>query len=322
MSIDLLEHRLENLTVETPDAGRVTARVLSRVAERRRRRWPRVAALGVANLALLLLVGYFIPAADTALASVPFAGDVLRQAGLVGAADRITSINAVSTSSGYRVELLAAYADAARTVLVMRANPGVSPAFNHMQLTDQFGRSYQFQNGFSDSRNGDLVLQFEPLAWPDQITGARITFHMSRVGSGDPAAPVPVDGSWTFVAVLGVDEGTALPLPDSANLGVAHFQFTSVRYTPASVVIDVEITGISMADLGRVIPDRGKGTPAFAYYLIDPNGDIVSGASSFNEDLRGGHLHFVGFRSGHAGDYTLRVSYVGAGQFERVLHVP
>jgi hypothetical protein len=321
MSIDLLEQRLENLSVEAPEAGRVTARVLSRVGARRSRRWPRIAAFGIASVVLLLLVAYFIPAADTAVASVPVAGDVLREAGLVGAADRITSVNAVSTSSGYRVELVAAYADSGRTVLLMNSSPGISPEFNYMKLTDQFGRSYEFQNGSSDSRNGDMVLQFEPLAWPDQLVGARITLHMSRVGSGDPEAPVPVDGSWTLVAVLGVDEGVALPLPDPATLGAAHFRFTSVRYTPASVVIDVEITGVTMTDLVRMIPDGGKGTPAFTYDLIDPDGEVISGGSSISEDLGAEHLHFVGFRLNHGGNYTLRFTYVGSGGFERVLHI-
>jgi hypothetical protein len=152
--------------------------------------------------------------------------------------------------------------------------------------------------------------------------GDALTLHMSRVGSVDPAAPEPVDGSRTLVAVLGVDEGTALPLPDPATLGAAHFAFTSVRYTPASVVIDLAITGMTMTDLGRVIPDGGKGTPAVTYELIDPNRDVISGASSITEDLGSEHLHFVGFRLGRGGDYTLRVGYVGAGQFVRVLHVP
>jgi hypothetical protein len=87
-------------------------------------------------------------------------------------------------------------------------------------------------------------------------------------------------------------------------------------------VIDVEITGVTMTDLVRMIPDGRKGTPAFTYDLIDPNGEVISGGSSISEDLGAEHLHLVGFRLNHGGNYTLRFTYVGSGEFERVLHVP
>src|SRR5712692_1907354 len=180
MTIGLLEERLQNLSVDTPDAGRVAALVLSRASRRRTRRLPRALGAGAATIALLVLVAYFVPAADLALANVPVAGEVLRYAGLVGAADRITAVGAVSTSSGYRLKLVAAYADSSRTVLLLNADPPIQPATS-VTLTDQFGRTYQWQNGTSDSNTGAWVMQFEGPAWPDSVTGARLTLHFSQL---------------------------------------------------------------------------------------------------------------------------------------------
>jgi hypothetical protein len=325
MTADLLEERLQKLSVATPDAGRVATRVLSRASKRQARRLPRVAAAGLATVALVVLIAYFVPAADTALASVPIAGDMLRDAGLVGAAGRITSVGSESSSSGYRLKLVGAYADSARTVLLLRADPPIDFSPTPIVVTDQFGRSYQFQNGSANLQTGDSVLQFEALAWPDAITGARITLHLSSVQTADQTGPgTVVAGTWTLPATLGVDEGTTLALPDPATLGPAHYRFTSVSYTPATVAIDMEVTGVSFSYLTLDIPTGlGKPMPAFNIELIDPNGQIIDGSSTMSYDLLGRtQIHFKGFRLGAQGRYVLRVSYVGAGQFERVLTIP
>ena len=182
MSNDLLEQRLQNLVVETPDAGRITARVLSSGRQRRARRVPRVASLGGATVALLLLIAYFVPAADAVLADTPIAGNLLQEAGLTGAAGRITSVGAVADSSGYRLKLVGAYADSTRTVLLLQAQPAILPLEEFSVLTDQFGRTYQMHGGYSNSLTGDVIVEFDPLAWPDSITGARITLHVTSIG--------------------------------------------------------------------------------------------------------------------------------------------
>jgi hypothetical protein len=326
MTTDLLEDRLQKLSVETPDAGRVAARVLSRASRRRARRLPRALAAGVATIALLVLVAYFVPAAGTAIASVPLAGDLLRDAGLVGAAGRITSVGSESTSSGYTLKLVGAYADTTRMVLLVHADPPIGiggPLAT--QLTDQFGRSYSLQGGTGNLKTGDSVLQFDALAWPDGIAGARITLRVSSVNTADETGPgQPVAGSWTLPATLGVDEGTTLALPSPATLGSAHYRFTSVSYTPATVSIGIEVTGVSFDYLSLGIPDgRGKPTAALNIDLIDPNGQVINGNSSMSDDFLGRvQIHLNGFRLGAHGRYVLRVSYAGVGQFESVLTIP
>jgi hypothetical protein len=323
MTTDLLEQRLENLAVETPDAGRVSARVLARAPLPRRRRGPRVALSLVATVVLLVLVAYFVPTADLAVAKVPIAGDWLRDAGLVGAHDRITMVGSRATSSGYTLTLVGAYADSTRTVLLVHSNPPSLPGSGfETVLRDQFGRSYQFQGSVTDTRTGDESMQFEPLAWPDAITGARITLQISSIDTVTATGPrTSVAGSWTLRATLGVDVAQALPLPEPASLGAANFRFTSVTYTPATVQVDMEVTGVSGDYLWRRIPDGGKGTLALQIELIDPNGQVINGGGG-SGDPSATHIQFVAFRESGAGNYLLRVTLVGDGTFDRVLKIP
>jgi hypothetical protein len=337
---DLLEQRLADLTIAAPDAGRITARVLSLAAKRQRRHFGRVAALAVATLGLMLGVLYFVPRTDAVLADTPIAGDLLRDAGLVGVGNRVTAVGAVSTSSGYRLELIAAYADSTRTVLLVHAQPGIEFVGAGPELKDQFGRTYHFSSGSANGLTGNLVLTFEALAWPDAITGARITLVWTAVEPWScviPAGGTSVDavctkgqlvtGSWTLPATVGIDEGTVVALPAPARLGAATFRFTSVVSTPATIEVEMEVTGMSFEQLNKTIPDGFKGMPAFSTDLIGPDGvnHMEGGGGTWSDDLLGTHIqiHLTWPRDASAaGDYRLRVTYVGLGEFERVLHIP
>lgn len=327
---DVLEQRLTDFAFETPDAGRITARVLS---ERRapRRRYPRVLAIGVATVVIAAAVLYFVPAADAGLADAPVAGDLLRDAGLVGAGNRVTAVGAVASSSGYRLELVAAYADSTRTVLIVRAEPGIGlGGFPQPELTDQFGRTYQWNSGMSDSRTGEVIMEFDALAWPDALTGARITLHWSAVqpaACSTVLAVCQVAGSWTLPAIIGIDEGTVLALPAPGRLGNANFRITSVVSTPATIAVDLEVTGMSMEDLNQIAPDGGKGTPRLSIDLIGPDGSSANmqggGGGESSDDLVGVHMHYWWPRNtASGGDYHLHIAYLGLGEFDRVLHVP
>ena len=334
MTLDLLEQRLADLDVATPDAGRITARVLSNSRLPLRRPFARAAALVVATIVIAVGVLYFVPAADAALADAPIAGGLLRDAGLAGARDRVTAVGVVSTSSGYRLELVAAYADSTRTVLLLHAEPAIWLTPLDPELKDQFGRTYRMQSALGNALTGNLVLEFEPMAWPDSITGARLTLHMTSVApvtcvaasSGNPNDSIctnqaPVRGSWTLPATVGVDEGTAVALPASARLGPATYRFTSVRSTAATIAIDIEITGLTSADLDRRIPDGGKGAAVFDIELLAPSGEMVNDTYWSSDDAQGVELHVLGHRL-TPGDYHVHVSYIGFGEFDRVVHIP
>jgi hypothetical protein len=320
MTVDALERRLQELELESPDAGRVTARVVARLAPPRRR-VSRLVTAPLASVLLVLLVAYFAPAADLAIAErTHWGAEVLQWAGLVGASDRITALNASATSSGYRLDLLGAYADSSRTVLIMRANPTISGADGYStNLTDQFGRSYRFASSISNLQTGDIVLEFEPMAWPDSITGARITLHVHQLSSTEHSN---VTGTWELTAALGVDAARSLPAPQPGDLGPAHFRFTAASYTPATVEIDVDVTGVSSQDLNRVVPDGLKGQPALLIELIDPSGPIPGGTRESSGDQNGEHIRIMAYRAAGAGNYILRVSYYGYGSFDRVIKIP
>jgi hypothetical protein len=337
MTPDVLEQRLADLAIDTPDPGRINALVMSRAARPQRRYVARAVAIGVATIAFMGAVLYFVPAVDVVLADAPIARELLRDAGLLGAGNRVTSVGAVSTSSGYRLELVGAYADSTRTVLLVHAEPPIVLASIGMPtLTDQFGRSYFVHSVKSNALTGNLVLESEPLGWPDAITGARITLHITSVAaipciglpSVDPAdikcnPGPPVAGSWTLPATLGVDEGTSLPVPAPAQLGPARFRFTSVRSSAATIAVDFEVTGVTGEELSRRIPDGKKGTAVFTLELLGPNGEIAGGGagwrSSSNDPAL--HMYLLGYRFA-PGEYHLHATYVGYGEFDRVIRVP
>jgi hypothetical protein len=337
MTPDVLEQRLADLAIDTPDPGRINALVMSRAARPERRHVVRAMAIGVATLTLMAVVLYFMPAVDVVLADAPIARELLRDAGLLGAGNRVTSVGAVSTTSGIRLQLMGAYADSTRTVLLVHAEPAVRPSGLGPSdtVTDQFGRSYFINSSMSNGLTGNIVFQAEPLAWPDAITGARITLHLTAVvpitctgsPSLDPAAVKcnegsPVAGTWALPATLGVDEDTTLALPAPAQLGHASFRFVSVRSSTATIAIDIEVKGVTRDELSLRVPDGKKGKETFTIIVFGPNGEWANGngpGAPSNE--QGVHVHVYGYRFG-PGEYHIHATYLGYGEFDRVIRVP
>jgi len=320
MTTELLERRLEALSLAVPDAYRVTDLVLRTRRRRQVAAIPRLSLSAAAALVVALLVAYFVPAADVAIAQVPLAGDLLREAGLVGAHDRITWVDAESDSAGHRVSLKGAYADSTRTVFLMHVDPPAArPEGLMTRLTDQFGRSYRMQSSISDASSGDVILEFEGLAWPDTLTGARATVHIEALLLDDETL---VRGHWDLTATLSVDDQRSLPAPAAGATGNVRYTFTNAGYTPATVVVDIVVAGASPQDLERIIPDGSKGTSVFEIAMTDPHGTLITGSYGITDDPAGARVHFVAYRVGGGGDYTLRVSYAGEGSFERVIKIP
>jgi hypothetical protein len=334
MTSDTLEQRLVALVLETPDPGRVTARVLARALKPSRPRLPRALALALVTVLVAVGVLYFVPAADVALADAPIAGPLLQDAGLVGAGNRVTSLGASAASSGYRLELVGAYADSTRTVLLIRSEPPtLIVGAEQPELKDQFGRTYPLGSAVTNGLTGTLALQFDALAWPDAFTGARITLYLNQVTpvtcvagpSGKPADYVctegaAVVGSWTLRATVGVDESTNLALPAPGRLGPATFRFTSVRASAATIAIDIDAIGVTSDDLNARIPNGGKGTEVFTIELLSPSGEVANGSYQLVDYQNGVHILFLGYRVA-SGEYRLHISYQGS-EFDRTLTIP
>ncbi len=279
MSIEPLEVRLRELALTAaPDAGRVTARVLSTHRRRARLRWPRVTLSAVAAMILFAVVAYFAPASSTVVARVPLAGAT------VGASERVTMVGASGVSAGHTVTLVGAYADSTRTELRLHVSPAAMIGFG-INLSDQFGRTYGATSSFGNLLTGDVTAEFEPLGWPDAMTGARIDVHVSQLDAGVDFRQV-VKGTWTLHATLGVDEGTTLANPAPISLGSARLSFTSVVATPGSLEVDLDIIGVSLQDLEARAPDTAtiKGSRVFILDLRDSQGNSVLATDNETQD--------------------------------------
>ena len=309
MTTDLLEERLQNLAAAAPDAGTITARVLAAAPRRRRPVWLRLSLSAVATVVLIVLVLYFVPASGTVVARIPIAGQAF------GANAHVTVVGSSSTSSGYTLTLTGAFADSARTVLYVHSSPAVAFLGMDTAITDQFGRSYHSANSSSNVMTGDLVAQFDALAWPDQLTGARIALNVSAVQLGVDNRDI-VRGAWHMTAILGVDEGTSVVPPQPVTIAGARFTFTSVTYTPETIAIAIDMSGATSQDTSRMMPpdpSNPKGTPVLSFDVLAPNGTPVGGSGEIDDGVFGvSYVHMLSDRADVGGGlYTIRITYMG-----------
>jgi hypothetical protein len=86
--------------------------------------------------------------------------------------------------------------------------------------------------------------------------------------------------------------------------------------------VEADITGVTSEDLNRRIADGLKGTPVFTADLIDPTGQVIGGIGSSTSNGGPVHMRLVGYRLSGGGDYVIRIKYLGAGEFDRVLKIP
>jgi hypothetical protein len=281
---DPLARRLARLEPRV-DADDLSRRVLARARAGRAVLPMRLRALAVAvPLALVASVAissYYFPAFAQALADAPVAGSiagpVLRAVGLVGVPSRIIAFGDTLNVSGYRVDLLGGYADAGRTILFLRTQPAAvlvtSPrtASQELSLTDQFGRRYRATGAIANSETGENTIIFEPLLWPASAVGARLHLSFNTLVVGAPSAQREIAGRWDLTGTLAADEGADLPVPPGGSIGEIQVAFTRLRSTRSAVIADLRIEPDGL-DLGRVVPDAGKGHSAFRVSLLDPNG--------------------------------------------------
>ena len=328
-----LEERLTGLDIPLP--ATVVPRVLARaqspdVRPARRPMWPSVALAAAVVLAFFVGSLYAAPRFADALAGAPLIGGptgaLLRSIGLTPLNNRLTAINDVATSSGYRVTLVAGYADATQTVLIVRVEPAAD-LFETSVLTDQFGRSLRPSNGVFDSSTGNSVISFAGLPWGDSLLGARLVLHASALRRNLEGPATTVLGNWNLHATLGVEPGKNLrPLPVDGRLGDTTFHVTSIVRSGPSIQVGMQVRGPLASHLtdmaGQAIPNVSKPHPVFEVRLLDANGIEVQGLSSeMSSGLRSetGRWNWLVTA---AGRYRLVVSFEGVGQFERAIDVP
>lgn len=312
-SIDQLAERLRELPLDVPRPELITARVLT--AKPRAPRRPVFLAVAAAFLVLLLAswgVLYFSPATASALADASgpggFSAQILDHFGL--GSENITAENSSATSSGYKVQLVGAYADPLRTVVLLKITPGAF-AFPDFGLSDQFGWTYATGSGEGNLETGDQVLTFEPATWVASNTGMRFTLTLSRV---ELLGGQRVSGSWRVKGVVLLNGGTTLQTPAPGSLGPGTVTFTGARYAGRAVSIKAEVRGVSV---DGIVPAVGPGTKpqlALSVGLAPADGGPLMHADTFNTSSNGGTSQLdMLFLNVDPGKYFVVISVEGAG---------
>jgi hypothetical protein len=333
MPVDQLAERLRELPLEEPRPDAITARVLAaakgpaprRGIARTGRPLRRPAFVAIPAAFLILVLGlwgalYFSPATAAALADASgpggFSGEILDHVGL--GSGNITAESSSSTSSGYRLQLVGAYADSIRTVVLIKMSPAAFIS-GTPQLTDQFGTSYFPQSGQGNLETGDQVLSFEPASWLASATGMRFTLTVNQVEL--LGGQQQVTGSWTVRGVVLLDTGKTIRTPRPGSLGPGTVTFVDAKYVGRSVSIKAEVRGVS---LGGIVPATGpdaKPQPALSIMLI-PDRGLGKPASSLSMSSDGNVTQLqVLFLNVDPGLYFLVITLEGVGTLDSALDV-
>lgn len=324
-----LAQRLAALSLQMP--ATLTAIVLSRASRPSiERRAHRPAWATAALAACLVLVGviagsYFAPRFQQALAQSPLVGSpitaLLHGAGLDPLANRFEPVSSSSTSSGYRLELTAAYADANNSYVILRTSPAIFAFPRDATLTDQFGRSFELRGGVGQADGSELVT-FSGVGWPDDVVGARLTLHVHSLDRTTETGGT-VSGDWTLHAVLDVEAAKPYPhpMPAAGHLANNTVQVTQITASSATVKIQLHVTGPlakHLGDLvGQEITNVTKPHPAFEVRLLGPDGQeaqpLEGGQAS---DLTGTMVTQTWLRP-RPGLYRLAITYESVGEVDQ-----
>lgn len=273
-----LESRLQSdaqdLDRDFPRANELELRILARVAatprEKRRPALTLKQELAVAGLFVvvvaLIAIGIgrlrslapYLPATPTpTVGSTPAPAPQgnpfsqwpeadLAAAQLTPAASVVTALNLVSTSQGRTVNLIGAYADPTRTVLVLRTIPDTGAA--QVQVSDDQGpltATYFVTRGVW----GDQIVSFRqgPHASADGVA------HLRVMVSGfvqSPASTEVSPGNWTFELALKVQPATALPMaPRPTSVGAWKVNVEAFELTPSVIHFRAVLTGPTTTDI-------------------------------------------------------------------------
>jgi len=313
---DQLAQRLRELPLDQPRPELTAARVLwaaSRPAPRRSvSRLAVAVAVLVAALPAAWGVLYFSPATAAALADASgpgFSHEILDNFGL--GTQTITAQSSSATSSGYKIQLVGAYADSIRTVLLLKSDPPVFIS-GFVELTDQFGTTYHASNGEGNLLSGDQVMSFEPASWLASSTGMRFTLTVNQVallGGQDVA------GSWTVHGVVLLKTGKLLKAPPSGPIGSGTVRFTEVRYIERAVFIQAEVSGVSLEGEVPPVAPGTKPSPRFDVVLVG-----ADGIARHPQTWSGPHLQML-FVNVEPGTYNLILTLAGEVPLQRALVV-
>jgi hypothetical protein len=263
-------------------------------------------ALPKVHPASALIVSHPIPARD------------LEAASLTAVADLVTPLQLSSTDSGRTITLIAAYADAARTVFIFRESPDMG--LPNASVSDEQGGINASSSGGpvrSPGVRGDYYLALDEGAHAGADGLAQLAITIGNLTVWSPAGG-SITGSWAINVALKVLPAQALPSPASFRLGGWKVTVERLELTPAVINLQTLVNGASPEAI------LGPGKAAFVE-LLDASGNpvkqLAGGAGITVPKQQVNPMNYQNSRTRNewtrpaAGSYTLRFQG-GGGRFE------
>ncbi len=266
-----IEERLARLEIPLPD-GLVPSALAAdgltgRGSSERPHRWRARTAASVATLALVLgantVVMLLAPGYGTLLADAPGLGELADRAltwtGL--RATDVVSVTGSARSSDYEVRVLAVYADATRTVVLMdiddsrpsdgarSGTPEDAAIVEVATLVGPDGTTYGVLP--SAPNNGrPLTMSFEPLARarPGETRG--LTLQVKRLMQEQGGESI--DGDWQIPLQVTVAASVDVPLPADGTAAGNLFTFTSATLSGRLLTLRWEVSGPTIDEIRRL----------------------------------------------------------------------
>jgi hypothetical protein len=163
-------------------------------------------------------------------------------AGLSSATALVTPFHLDATNTQGRLSLIGAYADPARTVLLLRTTPDFRIPIG-ITVSDEQG----FINA-SSATGGGLTGEYFYSLDAGPRTGSDGLAHLTVTVPGFP--PNPPQGTSTFALALKVEPSTTLAIvPSQFDLGAWKVNIETAEVTPSVVHIQAVITGASVDEI-------------------------------------------------------------------------
>jgi hypothetical protein len=308
-----IRERLREAVGEAPYPNDLPTRVQAELrAPRPRPTHPRAIGLVAALLAIAVVAALFAPRLLTQRTVVPQprpAASPVTQNSVVPAQDLVAAhLTAVASlvqplhlqaqSGNQRIDMIAAYADAARTVLFFRVTPD---AGFPMALIDD---AYGFLNASSSGSKGvpgdyAFVLDAGPRPNIDGI--AHLKVSISNLQPSGPGGS-PIQGHWTFSPDVHVQGSQPIgSYPQHFALGSWKVTLEVIELTPSVVHIQALIDGATVGDVEQKFMT-----------LLDPSGhEVVQIAGGASVTVPKAQLNSATYKSTRVNDQWERPAMAG-----------
>lgn len=235
--------------------------------------------------------------------SSPLPDEDLKGAGLSEAC-LLTRLDLKATEASHTVTLLGAYADPARTVMIVRLSPDDegTPMAN---LTEDVQGGFNYGAGGGPGAPGDWILYTN--SGPQAMAG-RIANFKAHFALGTQGPPGLIDPGVTIAFKLRVFSAMPLPAPHPFQLGKWQVMIRVLEATPAVIHVQALYVGARLEDIDPPGP-----RPNDPITLLDEAGkSLVPVGGGGSLESQGASLDFQWIRPIPAGSYHLNFQIPGA----------